>query len=51
MTADMPTQHNSPLYKGSFPTVDAGCIKTLRAAGALIFGKTLSGNDRRSSPR
>lgn len=40
MTADMPTQHNSPLYKGSFPTVDAGCIKTLRAAGALIFGKT-----------
>src|SRR3984957_12233031 len=40
MTADMPTQHNSPLYKDSFPTVDAGCIKTLRAAGALIFGKT-----------
>ena len=40
MTADMPTQHNSPLYKESFPTVDAGCIKTLRAAGALIFGKT-----------
>jgi NCS1 family nucleobase:cation symporter-1 len=40
MTADMPTQHNSPLYKASFPTVDAGCIKTLRAAGALIFGKT-----------
>jgi amidase len=40
MTADMPTQHNSPLYQGSFPTVDAGCIKTLRAAGALIFGKT-----------
>jgi amidase len=40
MTADMPTEHNSPLYKGSFATVDAGCIKTLRAAGALIFGKT-----------
>src|SRR5580692_7417179 len=40
MTADMPTQHNSPLYKESFPTVDAGCITTLRAAGALIFGKT-----------
>jgi amidase len=39
-TADMPTQHNSPLYKDSFPTVDAGCIKTLRAAGALILGKT-----------
>src|ERR1700677_5380889 len=40
MTADMPTQHNSPLYHGSFPAVDAGCVKTLRAAGALIFGKT-----------
>ena len=40
MTADMPTEHNSPLYKGSFPSLDAGCIKTLRAAGALIFGKT-----------
>jgi amidase len=40
MTADMPTEHNSPLYKGSFAAVDAGCIKTLRAAGALIFGKT-----------
>ena len=40
MTADMPTQHNSPLYKGSFTSVDAGCVKTLRAAGALIFGKT-----------
>lgn len=39
-TADMPTQHNSPLYAGSFPAIDAGCIKTLRAAGALIFGKT-----------
>jgi hypothetical protein len=26
MTADMPTEHNSPLYKGSFATVDAGCM-------------------------
>ncbi|WP_423958153.1 amidase [Bradyrhizobium sp.] len=40
LTEDMPTEHNSPLYKGSFPAVDAGCVKTLRAAGALIFGKT-----------
>ena len=40
LTEDMPTRHNSPLYKDSFPTLDAGCIKTLRAAGALIFGKT-----------
>ena len=40
LTEDMPTQHNSPLYKDSFPRLDAGCVKTLRAAGALIFGKT-----------
>jgi Asp-tRNA(Asn)/Glu-tRNA(Gln) amidotransferase A subunit family amidase len=40
LTKDMPTEHNSPLYKGSFPTIDASCVKTLRAAGALIFGKT-----------
>ena len=40
LTQDMPTQHNSPLYKDSFPRLDAGCVKTLRAAGALIFGKT-----------
>ena len=40
LTEDMPTQHNSPLYKDSFPRLDAGCVKTLRAAGALILGKT-----------
>ncbi len=40
LTADMPTRNNSPLYDGSFPALDAGCVKTLRAAGALIFGKT-----------
>jgi amidase len=40
LTEDMPTEHNSPLYKGSFPRIDASCVKTLRAAGALIFGKT-----------
>jgi Asp-tRNA(Asn)/Glu-tRNA(Gln) amidotransferase A subunit family amidase len=39
LTEDMPTQHNSPLYKDSFPRLDAGCVKTLRAAGALILGK------------
>ncbi len=39
-TADMPTQHNSPLYVGHRPGQDAACVATLRAAGALIFGKT-----------
>ena len=40
LTEDMPTQHNSPLYRGHRPGQDAGCVATLRAAGALIFGKT-----------
>lgn len=35
---DMPTQHNSPIYKGSFPQVDAASVMILRHAGALIFG-------------
>lgn len=39
--SDMPTCHNSPIYKNEGPgLVDAAPIITLRAAGALIFGKT-----------
>lgn len=38
---DMPTCHNSPIYEDSTPgLIDAAPIITLRAAGALIFGKT-----------
>jgi Asp-tRNA(Asn)/Glu-tRNA(Gln) amidotransferase A subunit family amidase len=39
-TRDMPTQHNSPIYAGHRPGQDAACVETLRAAGALILGKT-----------
>ncbi|OTB01213.1 hypothetical protein M426DRAFT_25797 [Hypoxylon sp. CI-4A] len=39
-TKDMPTQHNSPIYEGDEPKVDAAAITTLRHAGALILGKT-----------
>jgi Asp-tRNA(Asn)/Glu-tRNA(Gln) amidotransferase A subunit family amidase len=39
-TKDMPTQHNSPIYVGHRPGIDAAPIETLRAAGALILGKT-----------
>ncbi len=39
-TADMPTQYNSPIYRGHRPAVDADCVARLRAAGALILGKT-----------
>jgi Asp-tRNA(Asn)/Glu-tRNA(Gln) amidotransferase A subunit family amidase len=40
LTKDMPTAHNSPLYEGSRPGIDAACVAVLRAAGALILGKT-----------
>lgn len=46
---DMPTQHNSPLYKGSFPQVDAASVRILRQAGALIFGKSPSSKSSRQS--
>ncbi|KAI0409952.1 amidase [Xylaria palmicola] len=39
-TKDMPTQHNSPIYQGDAPKLDAGSIIVLRQAGALILGKT-----------
>ena len=37
---DMPTQYNSSIYKDHQANVDADCVKVLRTAGALIFGKT-----------
>ncbi|KAK4700474.1 hypothetical protein P7C70_g5772, partial [Phenoliferia sp. Uapishka_3] len=39
-TKDMPTQHNSPIYKDHRANLDASPVMTLRASGALIFGKT-----------
>lgn len=39
-TRDMPTQFNSNLFTGHRPGVDAAVVSTLRAAGALILGKT-----------
>ncbi|KKY25592.1 putative glutamyl-trna amidotransferase subunit a [Phaeomoniella chlamydospora] len=41
LTKDLPTQYNSPIYETKKPSgVDAAPVITLRAAGALIFGKT-----------
>lgn len=40
LTADAPTQYNSPLYDGFFPRLDAACVTVLRQAGAVILGKT-----------
>ncbi|WP_193336066.1 amidase [Devosia beringensis] len=41
-TYDMPTAHNTPRYRNSRTGVDAACVDTLRAAGALIAGKTVT---------
>lgn len=35
---DMPTAHNSPIYKGDFPKLDAASIILLRHAGVLFLG-------------
>lgn len=41
LTKDMPTQYNSPLYESDEAiNVDANVVMSLRALGALIFGKT-----------
>jgi Asp-tRNA(Asn)/Glu-tRNA(Gln) amidotransferase A subunit family amidase len=39
-TADMPTQHNSPIWVGRRPAQDASVVRLLRAAGAVVLGKT-----------
>ena len=41
-TADMPTQMNSPIYKGWRPKFDAASVAALRQAGAVIVGKTVT---------
>jgi Asp-tRNA(Asn)/Glu-tRNA(Gln) amidotransferase A subunit family amidase len=39
-TADMPTEHNSPIYRGNQPRADAAAVALLRQAGCVILGKT-----------
>ena len=41
-TADMPTEYNSPIYAGHRPNTDAEVVRRLRAAGAIILGKTVT---------
>jgi Asp-tRNA(Asn)/Glu-tRNA(Gln) amidotransferase A subunit family amidase len=41
-TADMPTEHGSAVFAGRRPTEDAVCVAALRAAGAIILGKTVT---------
>lgn len=39
-TADLPTEYGSPIYRGHRPAADAAVVAQLRAAGAVILGKT-----------
>jgi len=41
-THDMPTQMGSPIYAGHRPTGDAACVALVRAAGAIVLGKTVT---------
>ena len=41
-TADMPTEMGSKIYRGHRPVADASCVAMLRAAGAVIMGKTVT---------
>ena len=41
-TADLPTTHGSPIYAAHRPAQDAAIVARLRAAGALIMGKTVT---------
>ena len=39
-TGDMPTEYGSGIYRGHRPVRDSACVAALRAAGAVILGKT-----------
>ena len=41
-TADMPTENGCALHKGRAPRDDAAVVKRLRAAGAVILGKSVT---------
>src|SRR5680860_491450 len=41
-TRDMPTEYGSAIYSGHRPVWDAASIAALRAAGAMILGKTVT---------
>jgi Asp-tRNA(Asn)/Glu-tRNA(Gln) amidotransferase A subunit family amidase len=41
-TADQPTSYGSPIYEGARPARDATAVARLRAAGAVVVGKTVT---------
>lgn len=41
-TADYPTENGTPVFAGRRPESDASIVAQLKAAGAIIFGKTVT---------
>jgi Asp-tRNA(Asn)/Glu-tRNA(Gln) amidotransferase A subunit family amidase len=41
-TADMPTENGCALHQGRTPRADAAVVRSLRGAGAVILGKTVT---------
>lgn len=41
-TADMPTGWGTPVHQGAMPGYDAAIVERLRAAGAILIGKTVT---------
>jgi len=41
-TGDLPSEYNSPIYRGHRPKADAACVTLLRQAGCVILGKTVT---------
>lgn len=41
-THDMPTDMGSPIYRNNRTATDASCVALVRAAGAVILGKTIT---------
>jgi Asp-tRNA(Asn)/Glu-tRNA(Gln) amidotransferase A subunit family amidase len=39
-TVDLPTEYNSPIYKGHRPKIDAACVGLVKRAGGIVLGKT-----------
>lgn len=48
--AGMPTAHGSPIFAGRIAERDAECVARLRAAGAIILGKTVTAEFATYSP-
>jgi len=41
-TAELPTEHGTAIFAGRRPTEDASVVRQLKAAGAVILGKTVT---------